>query len=200
MLKEMLGDSNMRIRGTGHRWLVIVVCLATFVSVSDEIGNATSTPPPMCPSESLSLGIGQKFSHMTQEQGDIYTLTNRGKIACFLLGYPRISYYDKSRHILPFKYTKSSSMYMTHNAPKLVLLLVDARAFFFVAGPSTCDFGTRIVAVTIHVYLPNAKKPLIDRATAYPETGGEISFCTGVATYQARQLDVSPVRADIHHF
>ena len=198
MLEEMLGDSNMRIRATGYQRLVFAVCLATLLSLSSTVAHA-STPPPSCAIENLSLGIGQKFSHMTQEQGNLYTLTNRGKVICLLHGYPRVSYYDKTRHLLPFKYTQSSSIYLTHAAPKTVVLHFGARAFFFVAGPSTCDFGTRIEAVTIRVYLPNAKEPLVGRATAYPATGGEISYCTGAATYQARQLDVSPVRPDIHY-
>ena len=141
MLEEVLGDFDMRIRATGHRWLAIVVCL--------------------------------------------------------LHGYPGVSFYDKTRHVLPFKYTKSSSIYMTHAAPKTVVLLVGARAYFLVAG-SICDFGAAIEAVTIRVYPPNAKKPLIGRATASPGVG-TISYCKGAPTDRAQVLDISPVRADIHH-
>lgn len=198
MLEEMLGDSNMRIRATNYRRLAIALCLATLLSLSSTAAHA-SIPTLVCAVENLSLGIGQKFSHMTQEQGNIYTLTNRGKVACLLHGYPLVSYYDKTRHILPFKYTQSSSIYMTHTAPKTVLLLVGARAYFFIAG-STCQDGKPIEAATIHVYLPYAKQPLIGRATAYPDTGGAIYFCQGAQNHYERQLDVSPVRADIHHF
>lgn len=200
MLEEMLGDSNMRIRATDYRRLAIAVCLATLLSLSITAAHA-STAPLVCAVEDLTLEIGQKFSHMTQEQGNIYTLTNRGKVVCLLHGYPRVSYYDKTRHLLPFKYTQSSSIYMTHTAPKTVVLLVGSRAFFFIAGASTCDFGgTPIEATTIHVYLPNVKKPIIGRATAYPDTGGAIYYCKGTTIEAGRQLDVSPVRADIHHF
>ncbi len=198
MLEEMIGDSNMRMRATDYRRLAIALCLATLMSLSSTVAHA-STPPPMCATENLSLGIGQKFSYMTQEQGDIYTLTNRGKVACILYGYPRVSYYDKTKHVLPFTYTQSSSIYMTHNSPKTVLLVVGARAFFFVAG-STCQEGKPIEAVKIRVYLPNAKQPLIGRATAYPDTGGAIYFCEGALNHYQRQLDVSPIRADIHSF
>lgn len=186
----------MSIRAAGHRWLAIVVFLATFMSLSGTVGHA-STAPPMCAIENLSLGIGQRVSPMTQEHGNIYTLTNRSKIACFLLGYPGVSFYDKTRHVLPFKYTQSSSIYMTHTAPKLILLLIGARAYFLVAG-SACDFGTAIEAVTIRVYPPNAKKPLIGRATASPGVG-TITYCKDAPTDRAQFLDVSPVRADIHH-
>ena len=198
MLEEMLGVSNMRIRATEYRRLAIAVSFATLLSLSSTVAHA-SAAPPVCAVENVSLGIGQQFSHMTQEQGDIYTLTNRGKAVCLLHGYPRVSYYDKTRRLLPFKYTQSSSIYMTHTASKTVLLLVGARAFFFVAG-STCQNGKPIEAVTIRVYLPNAKKPLIGRATAYPETGGGIYYCQGAPNHYERQLDVSPVRADIYHF
>ena len=188
----------MRIRATDYRRLAIALCLATLMSLSGTVAHA-STAPPTCAIGNVSLGIGEKFSHMTQEQGDIYTLTNRGKIACLLNGYPRVSYYDRTGHVLPFTYTQSSSIYMTHTSPKTVLLLVGARAFFFVAG-STCQDGKPIGAVTIHVYLPNAKKPLIGRATAYPDSGGAIYYCLGAPNHYQRQLDLSPVRADIHHF
>ena len=157
-----------------------------------------STPPPVCTIENLSLGIGQKISPMTQEQGNIYTLTNRGKFVCLLHDYPRVIYYDKTGHVLPFKYTQSSSIYMTHTAPKAALLLIGARAYFLVAG-STCDFGTSIKAATIRVYPPNSRKPLIGRATAYPGVG-TISYCKGTPTDRAQVLDISPVRANIHQF
>ena len=188
----------MRIRATDCRRLAIALCLASLMSLSGAVAHA-STPPPTCTIENLSLGIGEKFSHMTQEQGDIYTLTNRGKVACILRGYPRVSYYDKTRHALPFTYTQSGSIYMTQSSPKTVLLLVGARAFFFVAG-STCQEGKPIEAATIHVYLPNAKQPLNGRTTAYPDSGGAIYYCQGAPNHYERQLDVSPVRADIHHF
>lgn len=198
MLQEMLGDSDMRIRARNYRRLAIALCFATLISLGGTVARAAATPP-VCAVEILSLGIGEKFSHMTQEQGDIYTLTNRGKVACLLYGFPRVSYYDKARHLLPFTYTQSSSIYMGHISPKTVLLHVGARAFFFVAG-STCQEGKPIESSTIHVYLPNAKKPLIGRATAYPDTGGAIYYCQGAPNHYQRQLDVSPVRADIHHF
>lgn len=198
MLERMLGGSNLRIRATGYRRLALALCLETLISLSGTVAHA-STPPPVCTVENLSLGIGEKFSHMTQEQGDIYTLTNRGKVACVLHGFPRVSYYDKTKHELPFTYTQSGSIYMTQASPKTVLLHVGARAFFFVAG-STCDGGKPIEAVTIRVYLPNAKRPLIGRATAYPNSGGAIYYCQGSPNHFMRQLDVSPVRADIHHF
>lgn len=190
----------MNPRTGSVRLLALALCLSIFIGLNATASNASSTPPPMCATEKLSLGFGEKVSKMTQEQGDFYTLTNRGKVTCFLHGYPRVSYFDKTGHALPFKYTQSSSIYMSHNAPKTVLLRAGALAYFFVAGPSTCDSGTRIIAVTMHVYLANAKKPLIGRSTAYPETGGEITYCTGKEPYEARQLDVSPVRADIHSF
>jgi hypothetical protein len=176
----------MTVRATDYRRIAIAVCLTIFIGLSGTVSSA-STAPPTCASKNLSLEIGQKFSHMTQEQGDIYTLTNRGKVVCLLYGYPSVSYYDKTRHVLPFKYTQSSSIYMTHTAPKTVLLLVGARAFFFVAG-STCDFGTPGEAVTIRVFLPNAKKPLIGRATAYPRAGGAIYYYKGRANRSGAAL------------
>ncbi len=187
----------MKTRTIWVRPFVILFCLSTFIALNITSSSASSTPPPMCAAENLSLGIGQRVSPMTQEMGDFYTLTNRGKSACFLFGYPGVSFYDKSGHVMPFKYTRSNSIYMGHMSPKTVVLPSGSRAFFLVAG-SVCDPGTPIEAHTIRVYPPNTRKQLIGRATASPGVGS-IYYCIGAPTNREQVLDISPITKDIRH-
>ena len=132
---------------------------------------------------------------MTGEMGDVYTLTNRGKFTCHLFGYPGISLYDSKGRILPFKYTRSSSHYMTHVAPKTVTLLPRARAYFFIAK-YRCDKGDAVEAMTIRVYPPNARQQLVGLVSVdIAMSVGTLSYCKGGPKNPGQVIDVSPVRA-----
>ena len=195
MLKRMSGDFDMSIRATARRSLLIMVCLATITSLGGQPSQA-SIVIPQCNTTNLSLGFWERLSPMTGEHGNIYTLTNRGKFACHLYGYPGISFYDHNDRVLPFKYTRSSSQYMTHASPRTVTLRPNAQAYFLVAK-YRCDIGDAIEATTIHVYPPNTKIQLISRATPAPGVG-TFSYCKGGTKDPGQIVDISPVRANPH--
>lgn len=185
----------MSIGATGHRWLAFVVCLATFIGLNGAPSQA-SIATPQCDTANLSLGYRDKISPMTGEMGGVYTLTNRGKVTCHLYGFPGISFYDSKGRVLPFKYTRSSSHYMTHAAPSTVTLRPAARAYFFVAK-YRCDMGDAMVATTIRIYPPNTRKQLIARASAVAGiSGGTISYCKGGTKDPGQVVDISPVKAN----
>lgn len=183
----------MRTKATGYRWLSLVFCLAAFVSLGGAPSQA-STSTPQCDTSNLSLGYGDKISPMTGEMGGVYTLTNRGKATCHLYGYPGVSFYDSKGRVLPFKYTMSSSHYMTHAAPRTVTLRPVARAYFLVAK-YRCDIGNAMIATTIRVYPPNSRKQLTERASAVAGiSGGTISYCKGGTKDPGQVVDISPVK------
>lgn len=183
----------MRTRATAQRLLVIIACLGAVVSLSGAPSQA-STATPQCNTVNLSLGLWERVSPMTGEHGNIYTLTNRGKFSCHLYGYPEVSFFDKRGHVLPFKYTRSSSQYMTHDAPRTVTLHPNTKAYFIVAK-YRCDIGDAIEATIIRVYPPNTKKQLIGSATSSPGVG-TLSYCKGGTKDPGQLVDVSPVRSN----
>ena len=183
----------MIVSATSRRFLVIAACLSVIVSLgvaSDQASSETAA----CSTANLSLGFGERVSSMTGEDGVIYTLTNKGKFACKLYGYPGISLYDHKGQLLPFRYTRSKSQYMTHSAPTTVRLRRGNRAYFLVAK-YRCDIGIARESATIRVYPPNSRQQLIGRASPSPSVGG-FSYCKGGAKDPGQIIDVSPVRAD----
>lgn len=188
----------MSIRAIAYRWIAIVVCSMVVVGISGTSSQA-STTTPQCTTTNLSLGFGNRISAMTGEMGGIHTLTNNGKFACYLYGYPGISLYDSKGRVLPFTYTRSSSHYMSHAAPNMVVLRPGARSYFFVAK-YRCDIGDAMEAATIRVYPPNTRKQLIGRASADTVMSvGTLSYCKGGAKDPGQVVDVSPVRATDHY-
>lgn len=195
MLEEMLGDLDMRVEATGHRWLSIVICLATFISLSGAPSDA-STTTPACSTMNLSLGFGERVSAMTGERAIRFTLTNRGKFACHLFGYSGVSFYDSKGRALLFKYTRSSSQYMTQAPPTSVELRPNSRAYFLVAK-NRCDIGDAIEATSVRIYPPNTRKLLI-RSLSDPTVVVSFAYCKGGAKDSDQVVDVSPVRATTH--
>lgn len=185
----------MKITATSHRLLVIVACL-TLISSLGVASSQASSATAQCSHTNLSLGFGDRVSSMTGEHGMIYTLMNRGKIACRLYGYPGVSLYDNKGHLLPFKYTRSVSQYMMHVVPKAVTLRPGNRAYFLVAK-YRCDIGIARESATIRVYPPNSRQQLIGRASPPPGVGG-FSYCKGGSKDPGQLVDVSPVRASPH--
>jgi hypothetical protein len=185
----------MIVSATSRRLPIIAACLTVFVSSGVASGQASSATAP-CTTANLSLGLGERVSAMTGEHGVIYTLTNEGKFACRLHGYPGISLYDHKAQLLLFRYTRSKSQYMTRSAPTTVTLRPGNRAYFLVAK-YRCDIGIARDSATIRVYPPNSRQQLIGRASPSP-SGGGFSYCKGGAKDPGQIVDVSAVRASPH--
>jgi len=176
--------------------IAFVACLSLIVSFGSAPSQASISALP-CSTTNLSLGFGDRVSEMTGENAVMFTLTNHGKFTCSLYGYPGVSFYDNKGRVLPFKYTRSSSQYMTHGAPSTVTLRPNARAYFIVAK-YRCDIGEAMEATTVRIYPPNTKKQLIRRVS--PTTGvGSLSYCKGGTKEPGQIVDVSPVRANLHY-
>ena len=185
----------MIVSATSRRLLVIAACLTVIVSLGVASCRASSATAP-CSTTNLSLGFGDRVSAMTGEDGVIYTLTNKGKFACKLYGYPGISLYDHKGQLLPFRYTRSKSQYMNRSATTTVTLRPGNRAYFLVAK-YRCDVGIARESATIRVYPPNSRQQLIGRASPSPSVGG-FSYCKGGTKDPGQIVDVSPVRASPH--
>jgi hypothetical protein len=149
-----------------------------------------------CQVANLSLTIGERISPKTQEAGDAYILTNRGKTVCQLRGYPRVSFYDNKGRVLPFKYVVGggkSAEYVTQSGPKTVVLPPRGHAFFLVAK-STCTVGDAMLAKTIRVYPPNSRHQLVGPAFL-PVGASTIAYCKGGTRDHGQGVEVSPVTA-----
>lgn len=192
MLKEVLGDSNMRTRATGYRWLSIVICLAAFITLGGAPSEA-STATPACSTTNLSLGHGDKVSEATGEGAVIFTLTNHGRFTCHLYGHPGVSLYDNKGRVMPFRYTWAGTQYVSQTPPKMVVLRPGARAYFLVAK-YRCDIGLVMEAKTIRVYPPNTTQQLVGNAAPFVN-GPSFWYCKGGAKDPGQLVEISPVRA-----
>ena len=182
----------MRTGATGYRWLSIVICLASFISLGGAPSEA-STATPACSTINLALGHGDKRSEATGENSVLFTFTNHGKFTCHLYGHPGVSLYDNKGRAMPFRYTWAGTQYVSQTPPKMVVLRSGARAYFLVAK-YRCDIGLVTVAKTIRVYPPNTKQQLVGSAAPFVDAGG-FWYCKGGPKDPGQLIEVSPVRA-----
>jgi hypothetical protein len=171
----------------------IISALTVFISLNIAPSFAVTTPA-QCQVANLSLNLGNRISPATGEHGDVYILTNHGKTACQLRGYPGISLYNSKHRILPFRYFYGGGLRLTHViAPRMVVLHPSGHAYFGVAK-YRCDIGITVVAATVRVYPPNGTRQLIGPASG--DAGvSELAYCTGGTKDPGNFVYVSPVVA-----
>jgi hypothetical protein len=174
--------------------LALGACSATASkSQPSTITSTTATIQAQCRTANLSLALGDRISAATGEHGDVYILTNRGKILCQLHGYPGISLYDTKHRVLPFRYIRGEGQWVTHAVPKMVVLHPGSHAFFFVAK-YRCDVGIAMVAATVRVSPPNGTRQLIGPASG--DAGvSDLAYCTGGRKDPGNLVYISPLVA-----
>jgi hypothetical protein len=182
---------NTQQRRIGGMAILSVLTLLVSLDVAPSFATAATAK---CQVANLSLTIGERISPKTQEAGDAYILTNRGKTVCQLRGYPRVSFYDNKGRVLPFKYVVGggkSAEYVTQSGPKTVVLPPRGHAFFLVAK-STCTLGDEMLAKTIRVYPPNGTRQLVGPAFL-PVGASTIAYCKGGTKDPGQRVEISPV-------
>jgi hypothetical protein len=184
---------NTQPRRIGGMAILAVLTLLVSLDVAPSYAAVVTV---QCQVTSLSLTIGERISPKTQEAGDAYILTNRGKTVCQLRGYPRVSFYDNKGRVLPFKYVVGggkSAEYVTQSGPKTVVLPPRGHAFFLVAK-STCTVGDAMLAKTIRVFPPNSTRQLVNPAYR-PVGASTIAYCKGGTRDHGQRVEISPITA-----
>jgi hypothetical protein len=174
--------------------LVIISALTVFTGLNIAPSFAATTPTH-CLVTNLSLGVGDRISPATGEHGDVYKLTNHGKLTCQLRGYPGITLYDHAHQILPFRYLRGGGQWVTHKAPKMVVLNPGNYGFFLIAK-YRCDIGISMSATTIRVYPPNDMRQITGPASSIAGVS-KLEYCKGGTKDPGNLVYISPVAATL---
>jgi hypothetical protein len=138
-----------------------------------------------CQPSGLRIGIGPPVSPETGEHPLLLTLTNEGRLACYLDGYPSIALYDANKVLLPLSYEWHG--YQTIGpAPRRVVLAPSHEAFVMVAK-YRCDSGDKDTAVSLHLIPPDDTGSM----TVSIQGLQDLSYC-GPGD-PGSELDISPV-------
>lgn len=167
---------------------------ATVATTTGATATTVASPPaPECPAGQLRIGQGPPVSPETGEHAVSVTLTNEGRTACELFGYPEVSLLDANGSALPFRYTRGHSPYMTSNPPRRVVIGPGVTAWVLVAK-YRCDVGGAASASVLRLYPPDAYGYLDLRIdTAYGVSG--LDYCSGGSHDPGNTVGVSPVGA-----
>ena len=178
-----------------HSFGFAVITALTFFTSLINAPTFAETIPAQCNTANLSFGLGNRLSPATGEHGDLYVLINHGNTACQLHGYPGVSFYDARHQILPFRYARGQGLWVTHEAPRLVVLSPGKRAFFLVAK-YRCDIGDSMVAISVRIYPPNERHQLIGSASDGAGVS-ELDYCKGGTKDPGNIVYISPVVASM---
>jgi hypothetical protein len=126
-----------------------------------------------CSSSTLRLAIVPLGSGMTGERAFYVRVTNTGREACLLSGYPAITL-SSSRAKLAFTYQEGGGVYLSTQPPKLVTLKPGGKAWFTVAK-YRCDVGELAAATSVDVSLPGVAGAWTLHFPA--SEGGGIDYC-----------------------
>ncbi len=148
-----------------------------------------------CSGAALSVFPTSGDYSMTGEHGHSFILLNRSRFACFVRGYPRVSFYAH-RVLLPFV-QRNGGGYVTRRPSKRVLLEVGAQAYFL-AAKYRCDGQVAAEASSVDVSLPGGTGRVTDVLPS-GESVYAFDYCRRYAS-DARvdpgnYVDVSPVVA-----
>jgi uncharacterized protein DUF4232 len=133
------------------------------------------------------------MSPATGEHGDTYLLTNRGRSACMLAGYPGITLYAPDGAQLPFHYVHGHSQYVTRVPQRPVVLPPGASAYVLVAK-FRCDLGDDQEAATIRITIPGPQHGTVTGRAASNASGvSALSYCRGGPDGPGQIIAVSPI-------
>ena len=180
----------MRFRYGHSIGFAVIAVFTVFISLINAPTFAV-TIPVQCKTANLSFGLGNRLSPSGGEHGDLYVLINHGNTACQLHGYPGVSFYDAKHQILPFRYARGQGQWVTHEAPRLVVLPPGRRAFFLIAK-YRCDIGDSMMATSVRIYPPNERHQLIGSASDGAGVS-ELHYCKGGTNDPGNIVYISPV-------
>jgi hypothetical protein len=107
---------------------------------------------PTCRAADFSLAPGFEISAATGQNPLTLRLTNHGRNACVLFGYPSISLSDR-RGAIPFAIRRGGDQMVTARRPTRVLVR-SGRPSFVVLNKYRCDAGVRRLARTLRLGFP----------------------------------------------
>ena len=143
----------------------------------------------LCRATQLELKREPGVSSGTGQNLFALRLTNGGRVACVLNGYPVVSFSDR-RGPVPFVVRDGGGhggdQQVTLNAPRRVLIR-PGRAAYVILNKYRCDLGTFRVATRIRLALPGSPAR---SAGSVSLRGPTFSFCKRVSTFNV--VSVSP--------
>ena len=157
----------------------------------------TTTAPapaaPECPPRQLALRQAGPVSPATGEHGLWLTLTNLGGSACQLYGYPGVSLYSPEGRLMPFRYLRGNSEYISSAPPRRVVV-APGQAGWILLAKYRCDLGIESTASALRLYPPDGFSYLgLDIDTTYGASA--LSYCQGGAGDPGNSVSVSAVAA-----
>jgi hypothetical protein len=175
------------------KYVAATVMMATSILsvVSIEATGAASVAS--CAASNLRLGVGPLVSLVAGERAMVFTLTNSSAMTCQVSGYPKVSLLDVKGQAIAFRYTTSTSPYLTTAAPKTVIIFPKSRAYFMVAK-YRCDLGNARTAISAAVRLPGASA----QSTALKLSVQRIrtlAYCKGKVSNPGQLVGISPFTA-----
>jgi len=130
---------------------------------------------------------------MTGEHAVIYLLTNRGRRACSVRGYPHVALYARDGMALRFRYADGGGTYVTARKPVTIVLPHRASAYILVAK-YRCDLGIMRDAASIRITLPTARSAILSYRVRLGISGAAgLSYCKGGRHDPGQLITVSPV-------
>jgi hypothetical protein len=125
--------------------------------------------------------------------GIFYTLTNHGRRACTLAGYPKVALYDAHGRPLPFHYAHRLRTCLVAVTRAVVTLAPGASADVLVVK-YTCVLGELRAAATIRLSLPSPNHATLTGPVARSGLGvSALSYCRGGPDYPGQTVAVSPI-------
>lgn len=181
-----------RIGRTGCAAVVIMLgCVATTAGA-----RGSEAAVRLCSAAGLKLTLGPWLEPMTQEQVDMFELTNRSGRSCAVDGYPSVSL-SHGDTTLRFSYQRGglyASDYDAIHRKQLVVLAPGHRAHF-VVGKLSCDVGVLRTVSVIHVSVPGSTGKLALKFRP-SEGSGLLEYCKQAAgAGPVNHVDVSRVEA-----
>jgi Protein of unknown function (DUF4232) len=132
------------------------------------------------------LTLGPLTSEATGQHTAAFVLTNPTKVACTLLGYPKIVLLDGRGGRLAFTYSHDGDQMITKHRPKAVRISAGGSAYF-AFNKYRCDIRASAIARVTRVLLPGSHRWLQIRLHRYPI----IDYCP--AELPSRTIAVSPI-------
>lgn len=176
-------------------WLKSLSALAVLGTLAVPLVSSTPSPAatvPTCTAASLRLSVGPKFTLMSSEHAVIFSLTNRLIKKCQLKGYPGVALYDANGKVLKVQYNTllgSTSPFVTRTAPKVIVLIPGARAYFKIAKYG-CDLGAARIASSMAISIPGVSGPVGKLKIVTPAVR-TFAYCQGSSTGRGQLVGVS---------
>jgi hypothetical protein len=166
----------------------VVVVLAALLPAG--ASSAHEAGVSLCKATQLALTMGPAVSAATGQNPFAVRLTNRGRDACVLNGYPVVSFSDR-RGALPLDVRQGGGhggdQQVTRRSPRRVLIR-PGHAAYVILNKYRCDLGTSRVATGMQLALPGSSRPV--GSVSLRSLGAGFGYCKRVSTFNV--VSVSP--------